>query len=66
MDTLILILFGGVIFTSISTLVVHYYNVKNDITVCSKCVYSNSIQCWNCRRKYGIEPNRYNNKHMMK
>lgn len=65
MNTLILTLCGCVIFTSISTLVVHYYNVKNDITVCSKCVYSNSIQCWNCRRKYDIKPNRYN-KHMMK
>ena len=66
MNTLILTVCGGVIFTCVAKLIIHHYNVRNDVTVCSKCAYSNSICCWDCRRKYDIAPNRYNNKHMMK
>lgn len=66
MNTLILLLGGVSLITSLIALVKHCYDIKNDVIVCSSCPYSNSLYCWDCKRNYNTKSNRYNNKHMSK
>ena len=49
-----------VIIILIAILLNKNYKAKNDINLCSKCPYRNSMHCWNCKRKFNIKENKYN------
>lgn len=44
----------------ITALIVLKYKIDKDELICCKCPYSNSLNCWECRRKYSINENKYN------
>lgn len=59
MNTTMIITMCGITII-VAALILWNYIVTKDMIRCKQCPYSNSLNCWECRRKYSINVNKYN------
>ena len=59
MNIIVIIVVIGVL-VMLTSITINVYQIINDIDICYKCPYSNSLYCYRCRRECSIKTNRYN------